>query len=142
MPVRIRLVTPISMGRKLQLIAQTGVVARRERAAEREFGDAGSNPASGFICRGSSVGERVHSQFVSYPSAFLLAAPLRLSFLSIRLLDAIDVDFLHLHHRLHDVFRLRRIFVVKIIEENRGADLPGDAEFVSQPAAGDFLAAG
>ena len=45
MPVRIRLVTPISMGRKLQVIAQTGVVAHRERAAEREFGDVGSIPA-------------------------------------------------------------------------------------------------
>ena len=41
MPVRIRLVTPISMGRKSQVIAQKGVVAHRERAAEREFGDCG-----------------------------------------------------------------------------------------------------
>jgi len=53
-----------------------------------------------------------------------------------------DVDFLHLHHRLHDVFRLRRILVVKIIEENRWGDLPSDAKSVRQPAAGDFLAAG
>jgi hypothetical protein len=33
------------MGRKLQVIAQKGVVAHRERAAEREFSDAGSIPA-------------------------------------------------------------------------------------------------
>jgi len=61
------------------------------------------------------------------------------SFFLIRLLDLMDVDLPHLHHRLHDVFRLGRIFVVQIIEENRGADLPSNAEFVSQPAAGDFL---
>lgn len=64
------------------------------------------------------------------------------SFLSIRLLEAIDVNFLHLHHRLHDVFRLRRIFIVHKVQKNRGGDLPGNAEFVSQPTAGDFLAAG
>ncbi len=40
-PVRIRLVTPISLGRKSQVIARKGVVAHRERAAEREFGDCG-----------------------------------------------------------------------------------------------------
>ena len=33
------------MGRMLQVIAPTGVVAHRERAAERRFGDAGSIPA-------------------------------------------------------------------------------------------------
>ena len=59
-----------------------------------------------------------------------------------RLLDAIDVDFLHLHHRLHDVLRLRRILVVDVIEENSGSDLPRDAKFVRQPAASNFLAAG
>jgi len=45
-PARVRLVTPISMGRSLQVIAPNeGVVAHRERAAGRESGDAGSSPA-------------------------------------------------------------------------------------------------
>jgi hypothetical protein len=43
-PVRIRLVTPISMGRSL-LLQNEGVVAHRERAAGRESGVAGSIPA-------------------------------------------------------------------------------------------------
>ena len=45
-PVRIRLVTPISMGRSCRLSLQNeGVVAHRERAAGRESGVAGSSPA-------------------------------------------------------------------------------------------------
>ena len=60
-------------------------------------------------------------------TSWLAAKESSQSFLSICLLDAIDVDFLHLHHRLHDVSRLGRIFVIKIIEQNRGADLPGNA---------------
>ena len=97
-------------------------------------------------CSSADAGTLRHAPIganaAGYPSIFLPATRPHRSFLSIRLLEAIDVDFLHLHHRLHDVFRLRRIFVVKIIEKNRGGDLPGDAEFVSQPAAGEFLAAG
>jgi hypothetical protein len=76
---------------------------------------AGSSPAPGSRCRGSSVVEHANSQFVSYPSVFYFQRRPR-SFFSIRLLDSIDVDLLHLHHRLNNVFRLRRIFVVKIIE--------------------------
>ncbi len=96
----------------------------------------------GYRLRSAWSRVHVHSRLVSYPWVFLLAATQQRSFLSIRLLEAIDVDFLHLHHCLHDIFRLCRILVVKIIEKNRGADLPGDAKFVRQPAASDFFAAG
>ena len=61
-PVRIRLVTPISMGRTLQVIAQTGVVAHRERAAEREFRDAGSILA----CENPDL--RQHLSIESFPT--------------------------------------------------------------------------
>jgi len=36
---------------------------------------AGSNPASGTKCRGSSVVEHVNSQFISYPSALNTKSP-------------------------------------------------------------------
>ena len=109
---------------------------------------AGSSPASGSRCRGSLRGRarsfpvRFLSVGISECRSTALVIPPHWSFLSIRLLDAIDIDFLHLHHRLHDVFGLGRIFVVEIIEKNRRADLLGDAKFVRQPAASDFLAAG
>jgi hypothetical protein len=77
---------------------------------------AGSSPASGSKCRSSSVVEHVNSRFDLYPSVFPLQCS-HDSLLLIRLLDAIDVDFLHLHHRLHHVFGRGRIFVVEIIEQ-------------------------
>src|SRR5881394_419656 len=51
------------------------------------------------------------------------------------LLQAVDVELLHLHHGLHDPVRLFRILVSQELAEHGGNDLPRDAELVLEPAA-------
>src|SRR2546423_137949 len=51
------------------------------------------------------------------------------------LLQALDVELLHLHHRLHDPGRLFRILVPQELAQHGGHDLPRHAELVLEPAA-------
>src|SRR5207245_1816257 len=53
-----------------------------------------------------------------------------------------DVDLFHLQHRRHDPLRLLGVFVLQHLAQDRGNHLPRQAEFVLEPPALDFLAAG
>src|SRR5690242_9498831 len=55
--------------------------------------------------------------------------------------DRGDVDLMHGQHRGHDASRRRLILVGEQIDEPLRRDLPAEAKFVLQPAAGGFLTA-
>jgi len=51
------------------------------------------------------------------------------------ILQCLDIDFPHLHHRLGDAIRFFLIFVAHQFHQNRGDDLPGKIEFFRHPTA-------
>ena len=58
-----------------------------------------------------------------------------------RVLQRLDVDLLHLQHRLHGALGAPRVGVAQQLAEPLGDDLPAQAEPVLEPAALTFLAA-
>src|SRR3989442_15124389 len=57
-------------------------------------------------------------------------------------LEGGKVDLTHLKHGLHGPARLRRVRIMEQLEHGDGDDLPGQAEFVFEPAALALLSAG
>ena len=58
------------------------------------------------------------------------------------LLQAFYIDFGHLKHGLHGALGFFGIFVAESFAESGGDDLPGEAEFVFEPAASAGFSAG
>ena len=56
------------------------------------------------------------------------------------LLKQLDVDFAHLKHGLHDPARFFLVGVSQQLAQRLGNDLPGEPEFVLEPAALAFVA--
>src|SRR5437773_6807282 len=57
-------------------------------------------------------------------------------------LQALDVELLHLHHRLHDALRYCGIGIAEELRQRGRNDLPRQAELVLEPAAHLLLSAG
>ena len=81
------------------------------------------------------------------PGALSIACParfrsaLRAAPAFARRLDDGDVDFAHAHHRLLGAAYGGLVWAAHDLVQGRRNDLPGDAEFVLEPAASDFRAA-